>query len=127
MVNNYKQLHEKLPFSLLGYHTIIRMSTGATPYLLVYGTEAVIPAEVEIPSFRIIQEAELNVAEWIWSRYDELAFIDGKRMNTVYHGQLYQNRMARAFNKKLRSRLPMANNNDLGDLPCGAFDEDMVD
>ncbi|XP_059306441.1 uncharacterized protein LOC132057869 [Lycium ferocissimum] len=35
---------------------------GATLYLLVYGTEAVIPAEVEIPSLRIIQEAELGNA-----------------------------------------------------------------
>ncbi|XP_069150342.1 uncharacterized protein [Solanum lycopersicum] len=35
------------PYSLLGYHTIFRTSIGATPYLLVYGTEAVIPAEIE--------------------------------------------------------------------------------
>ncbi|XP_070032194.1 uncharacterized protein [Nicotiana tomentosiformis] len=31
MVDNYKQWHEKLPFSLLGYRTIVCMSTGATP------------------------------------------------------------------------------------------------
>ena len=35
----------------------------ATPYLLVYGTEEVILAEVDLPSLRIIQEAELNNAE----------------------------------------------------------------
>ncbi|XP_015081370.1 uncharacterized protein LOC107024995 [Solanum pennellii] len=46
------------------YRTIVRTSTGATPYLLVYGTEVVIHAEVEIPSLRIIQEAELSNAEW---------------------------------------------------------------
>ncbi|XP_070056917.1 uncharacterized protein [Nicotiana tomentosiformis] len=63
MVGNYKQWHEKLPFSLLGYRTTVCTSTGATPYLLVYGTEAVIPAEVEIPFLRIIQEAELSDAE----------------------------------------------------------------
>ncbi|XP_070050495.1 uncharacterized protein [Nicotiana tomentosiformis] len=63
MVDNHKQWHEKLPFALLGYRTTIRTSTGATPYLLVYGTEVVIPAEVEIPSLRIIQEAELSDAE----------------------------------------------------------------
>ncbi|XP_070013924.1 uncharacterized protein [Nicotiana sylvestris] len=75
-------------------------SIGATPYMLVYGTEVVIPVEVEVPSLRIIQEAELNDAEWIRSRYKQLAPIDGKRMNAVCHGQLYQNRMSRAFNKK---------------------------
>ncbi|XP_070057200.1 uncharacterized protein [Nicotiana tomentosiformis] len=43
----------------------MRTSTWATPYMLVYGTEAVIPAEVEIPSLRVIQEAKLDDAEWI--------------------------------------------------------------
>ncbi|XP_019244411.1 PREDICTED: uncharacterized protein LOC109224279 [Nicotiana attenuata] len=87
MVKNYKKRHEKLPFALLGYCTIVCTSTGATPYLLVYGTEAVIPAEVEIPSLRIIQEAELSDAEWVRNRYEQLALIDGKRMKTVCHGQ----------------------------------------
>ncbi|XP_070050033.1 uncharacterized protein [Nicotiana tomentosiformis] len=81
MVDNYKQWHEKLPFSLLGYRTTVHTSTRETPYLLIYGTEVVIPAEVEIPSLRIIQEAELNDAEWVQSRYEKLALIDGKRMN----------------------------------------------
>ncbi|XP_070012369.1 uncharacterized protein [Nicotiana sylvestris] len=40
-------------------------ATGATPHLLVYGTEAVIPAEVEIPSLRIVAEAEIDDDEWV--------------------------------------------------------------
>ncbi|XP_070026654.1 uncharacterized protein [Nicotiana sylvestris] len=71
------------------YRTTIRTSTGATPYMLVYGTEVVIPAEVKIPSLRIIQEAELDDTKWMKSRYEQLALIDGKRINVVYHGQLY--------------------------------------
>nr|XP_009618349.1 uncharacterized protein LOC104110529 [Nicotiana tomentosiformis] len=82
----------------------ILRSTGETPYLLVYGTEVVIPAKVKIPSLNIIQEAELNDAEWIQSRNEQLALIHGKRINIVCHGQLYHNRMARAFNKKARPR-----------------------
>ncbi|XP_070036636.1 uncharacterized protein [Nicotiana tomentosiformis] len=65
MVDNYKQWHEKLPFALLGYRTTVRTSTRATPYLLDYGIEVVIPAE---------------------------------------YVQLYQNGMARAFNKRARPR-----------------------
>ncbi|XP_070039803.1 uncharacterized protein [Nicotiana tomentosiformis] len=83
MVDNYKKWHEKLLFALLGYRTIVRTSTGETPYLLVYGTEAVIPTEVEIPSIRIIQEAELSDAEWVRSWYEQLDLIDGKRINAV--------------------------------------------
>ncbi|XP_070010680.1 uncharacterized protein [Nicotiana sylvestris] len=85
MVENHKQWHEKLPFALLGYCTTVCTSIGETPYLLVYGVEAVIQAEVEIPSLRIIQEVELSDAEWIRSRYEQLTLIDGKRMNAVCH------------------------------------------
>ncbi|XP_069152001.1 uncharacterized protein [Solanum lycopersicum] len=60
MIDKHRGWHEMLPYALLGYRTTVRTSTGATPYLLVYGTQAVIPAEVEIPSLRIIQEAELS-------------------------------------------------------------------
>ncbi|XP_070026312.1 uncharacterized protein [Nicotiana sylvestris] len=104
MVENNKQWYEKLPFALLGYRTTVRTSTGATPYLLVYGTKVVIPAEIEIPSLRIIQEDKLSDVEWIKSHYEQLALIDGKRMNAVCHGQLYHNIMYRAFNKRVKPR-----------------------
>ena len=65
MVQGSRQWHEKLPFALLDYRTTVRTSTGVTPYLLVYGTEAVIPAEVEIPSFQVIVEAEIDDDEWV--------------------------------------------------------------
>nr|XP_009792905.1 PREDICTED: uncharacterized protein K02A2.6-like [Nicotiana sylvestris] len=103
IVDNYKQWNEKLPFALLEYRTTVHTSTGATPYLLVYGTEVVIPIEVEIASLRIIQKAELSDAEWVRSRQEQLGLMDGKRMNAC-HGQVYQNTMARAFNKEVRSR-----------------------
>ncbi|XP_070010339.1 uncharacterized protein [Nicotiana sylvestris] len=72
--------------------------------MLVYGTKAVIPAEVEVLSLRIIQEAELSDAEWIRSFYEKLALIDGKIINAVCHGQLYRNIMSKAFNKRVKPR-----------------------
>ncbi|XP_070025529.1 uncharacterized protein [Nicotiana sylvestris] len=104
MTDNHRQWHEKLLFSQLGYRTTVRTSTGATPYRLVYITEAVIPVEVKIPFLRIIQEAELDGAKRVKGFYEQLALIDGKRMNAVCHGQLYQNRMSRAFNKRVKPR-----------------------
>ncbi|XP_070007480.1 uncharacterized protein [Nicotiana sylvestris] len=97
----------RIPESIItdnGSNLNIHASTGATPYMLVYGTKAVIPAEVEIPSLRIIHEAELDDPEWVKNRYEQVALIDGKRMNAVCHGQLYQNRMSRAFNKRVKPR-----------------------
>ncbi|XP_049414758.1 uncharacterized protein LOC125877536 [Solanum stenotomum] len=104
IVDSHWQWHEKLPYALLGYRTTIRTSTGATPYMLVYGSEAIIPAEVEIPSLKIIQEVGLDDAEWIRSRHEQLMLIDEKRMDAVCHGQLYQNIMTKAFNKKVKPR-----------------------
>ncbi|XP_060211893.1 uncharacterized protein LOC132639467 [Lycium barbarum] len=94
MINNYKNWHEQLSYALLGSRMTTRTFTGATLYLLVYGTEAIIPAEVEIPSLRIILEAELNDAEWVRNRYEQLAMIEEKRMMGVCHGQLYRQRMS---------------------------------
>ncbi|XP_075097939.1 uncharacterized protein LOC142175256 [Nicotiana tabacum] len=82
----------------------MRAFTGATPYMLVYGTEAVILAEVEIPSLKVIQEAKLDDAELIRVRQEQLMLIDEKRMDAVCHGQLYHNRMANAFNKRVKPR-----------------------
>ncbi|XP_033507975.2 uncharacterized protein [Nicotiana tomentosiformis] len=102
IVDNHMQWHKKLSFSLLGYCTNMRTSTEATPYILVYGTEVVIPAEVKIPSLRIIQEAKFHYAEWVRVRQEQLMLIDEKRMDVVCHGQLYQNRMANIFNRKVK-------------------------
>ncbi|WMV51621.1 hypothetical protein MTR67_045006 [Solanum verrucosum] len=79
----------------------VRTSIGATPYLLVYRTEAVIPAEVEIPSLRIIVEAEFEDTKWVKTRLEQLTLIDEKRLTAVCFGQLYQQMMARAYNKKV--------------------------
>nr|XP_025886728.1 uncharacterized protein LOC112941457 [Solanum lycopersicum] len=97
-------LMQELPISLLSYRTTDRTSVGATPFSLVYGTEAVIPVEIEIPSLRIIVEGEIDDDEWIKTRLEQLSFIDKKRLTSVCHGQLFQKRMSRAYNKKVRPR-----------------------
>lgn len=104
MIQSSRKWHENLPFALLGNHTTVRTSIGDTPYLLVYGSEAVIPTKVEIPSLRIIVEAKIENSEWVKTRLEQLTLIDEKRMDAVCHGQLYQQRMARAYNKKVRPR-----------------------
>ena len=104
MTITYKDWHEMLPYALHGYRTTVRTSTGATPYSLVYGMEAVTPIEVEIPSLRVLIESTLEEDEWVKTRSEQLSMIEEKRLVAMCHGQLYQRRMARAFNKKLRLR-----------------------
>ena len=100
-----KDWHEMLPFTLHGYRTTMRMSTGATPYSLVYDLEVVLPIEVQIPSLRIMKDAGLNEDDWIQTRLDQLNLIDKNRLTTVCHGQMYQKRMIKAFNKKVRRQV----------------------
>ncbi|XP_038999487.1 uncharacterized protein LOC120125050, partial [Hibiscus syriacus] len=104
MTETYKDWHEKLPFALFAYRTSVRTSTGATPFSLVYGMEAVLPIEVEIPSLRVLSEVKLNEAEWVQARYDQLNLIEEKRLKAICHGQIYQKRMIRAHDKKVRPR-----------------------
>ncbi|PKI39931.1 hypothetical protein CRG98_039675 [Punica granatum] len=101
MTVTYKDWHEMLPFTLLAYRTSIRTSTGATPYSLVYGMEAVLPIEVEIPSMRVLAESKLEEAEWAKQHYEQLNLIDERRLTALCHGQCYQQRMAQAFNARV--------------------------
>ncbi|PKI58253.1 hypothetical protein CRG98_021335 [Punica granatum] len=104
MTVNYKDWHEMLPFTLLAYRTSIRSSTGATLYSLVFVIEAVLPVEVEIPSMRVLAQSNLKEAEWAKQRYEQLNLINEERLTALCHGQCYQQRMARTFNKRVRPR-----------------------
>ncbi|XP_070050577.1 uncharacterized protein [Nicotiana tomentosiformis] len=61
-------------------------------------------AEVEIPSLRIIVESEIEDTEWVKTRLEQLMMIDEKRLAAVCFGQLYQQRIVRAYNKKVHLR-----------------------
>lgn len=74
-------------------------------HIFFYGTEAVIPAEVKIPSLRIIKEVELSKVEWVSKQIDQLKLIYEKRMVSIFHGQLYQQRMIHIFHKRVRERI----------------------
>ena len=103
-IETYKDWHKKLHFASHAYRTGVRTLTGATPFSLVYGMEAVLPIEVEIPSLRVLREVELEEAKWVQARYEQLNLIEEKRMKAICHGQLYQRRMLRAHDKKIRPR-----------------------
>ncbi len=100
----YKDWAEKLPGALWGYRTSIRTSTGATPYSLVYGMEAVLPVELEVQSLRVMIESRIPEIEWKRNRYEQLALLDETRLKALYHVQGYQRRVAKAFNKKVKPR-----------------------
>ena len=76
----YNDWGEKLLFTLWGYKTSIQASTGATPYSLVYGSQVVIPMEVDIQSLRVLVETMVLEEDWMKERYEQLALIDEKKV-----------------------------------------------
>ena len=61
------------------------MSTVATPYSLVYGSEVVLPLEVEIQSLRVLVKTKVLEEDWAKVRYEQLALINEKRVRAQYH------------------------------------------
>lgn len=101
MVKTYKDWHEMLPLVLHGYRTTVCTLTGETPFSLLYGLEVVLPIEVEIPSLRILKDVELDEAEWVQTRLEQLNLIEDKRMTALGHGQLYQKSLKMEFDMKV--------------------------
>ena len=104
MVDTSRDWSEKLHFALWRCRTSFRTSTGATPYSLVYGMEAVLPVEIEIGSLRVALEHQIYETEWAQSRYDQLSLLDERRLRATDHVQAYQWKMTRAFGKRFKPR-----------------------
>ncbi|CAM8889845.1 unnamed protein product [Rhodiola kirilowii] len=96
--------HEKIGEALWAYRTTYKTPTQATSYALVYGVEAVLPLELQIPSMRIAIQEGLSSDENDKLRLAELEALDEKRLQAQQSLQCYQARLSRAFNKKVRPR-----------------------
>jgi hypothetical protein len=97
-------IHE-LPSVLWSYRTAESSATGETPYSLVYGVEAVIPAEVGVPTIRT---APLSTPEETQQEGNEenlrmdLDLIEEKRTNASLHEAKVKERMKVYHNRRVR-------------------------
>ena len=92
---------EELPSVLWAYRTTLRRSTGETPFAVAYGTEAVIPLEVGLPTLRseLLDQGlnEVNLAK-------QLDLAEERRDVATVRLAAYQQQLARVFNKGVRER-----------------------
>ncbi|KAL0430798.1 UNVERIFIED_CONTAM: hypothetical protein Sradi_0705800 [Sesamum radiatum] len=75
--------------------------TGESPFSLVYGTEAIIPAELGLPSLRVMnfsEECNKNLLR------ENLDLIKELREKTFLRTQRYKNIMINSYNKRVKSR-----------------------
>ncbi|KAL0404559.1 UNVERIFIED_CONTAM: hypothetical protein Sradi_2096700 [Sesamum radiatum] len=92
---------EELTSVMWAYRTTPRGSTGESPFSLVYGTEAIIPAELGIPSHRVMnfsEECNENLLR------ENLDLIKELRKKVFLRIQRYKNIMINSYNKRVKSR-----------------------
>ncbi|CAL5332221.1 unnamed protein product [Camellia sinensis] len=91
---------EQLIVALWAYRTSKRKPTQATPYSLVYGSEAVLPIELEMPSTRMalasgmVLEPRTTILEALEEKHDRAA-----KVMERYHESI-----ARAYNQTVVPR-----------------------
>nr|XP_017250771.1 PREDICTED: uncharacterized protein LOC108221400 [Daucus carota subsp. sativus] len=92
---------EELPWVLWADRTTPKVSTGQTPFSLVYGAEAVLPTEVVMPTARYgLLTQEANSTELI----HDLDTIDEARDMAKMRLAAYQQQVARSYNKHVHVR-----------------------
>jgi hypothetical protein len=92
---------EELPNILWAYRTTVRTPTGETPFRLTYGTEAVIPVEVGLTTWRTNNyDEEINDAQL----RSNLDLVDEVRDQAEARTRVYQQRMARYYDRRVKHR-----------------------
>ena len=81
--------HLQLFFALWAYRTSMKTTTGFTPFQLVYGIEAVLPIECEIPSLKLKVELlpHTSVEE---EHFIYMTRLDETRRDVVLINKTYQ-------------------------------------
>ncbi|KAL0406404.1 UNVERIFIED_CONTAM: Ribonuclease HI [Sesamum latifolium] len=92
---------EELTSILWAYRTIPRGSTGESPFTLVCGIKAIIPAELGIPSHRIMHLSENHNNELLKKNLDLLEELREKAFIRI---QRYKNIMINAYNRRVKTR-----------------------
>ncbi|XP_020701185.1 uncharacterized protein LOC110113101 [Dendrobium catenatum] len=84
---------------LWAYRTTYKTPTKATPYSLVFGVEAVLPLEVELPSLCVAIQNDLTQEQHDRLRMEELDALDEIRLQAQQNLEIYRGRMAKSFDR----------------------------
>lgn len=98
---NQRDWHEHLSKVLWSYQTSMRLSTGVSPFMLVYSTEVVLPVEIELSSACLLAATQLDP---LHNRYAIECIIALERIDEYQHNtskclRHYLKKMAHYYNK----------------------------
>ncbi|GJV07193.1 reverse transcriptase domain-containing protein [Tanacetum coccineum] len=91
---------EELPHVLWAHRTMIKSSNGDTPFLLTYGTEAVIPSEIGMPTLRT---TEVDLVQNDEALEINLDLLEERREQAAIREAKSKSKMERYYNSKVRS------------------------
>ncbi|KAL0416154.1 UNVERIFIED_CONTAM: hypothetical protein Slati_3447300 [Sesamum latifolium] len=81
--------------------TTLRSTTGETPFNLVYRSEAVIPAEAELETFRIHHYEQESNDNLLWPNLDR---VEEVREDAGARIERYKLRVINAYNRQVKRR-----------------------
>ena len=92
---------DELPSVLWALRTTPKTPTGESPYSLTFGTEAVLPSEVAIPTPRTADYGEEASGEGLRSNLD---LLEERRADAHQKALSYKRAVARVYNRSVRPR-----------------------
>jgi hypothetical protein len=92
---------EELLNILWAYRTTVRTPTGETSFRLTYGTEAVIPVEIGLTTWRTNHHDEISNNSQLRMNLD---LLDEARDQAEVRTRAYQQRMARYYDRRVKHR-----------------------
>ncbi|XP_052190034.1 uncharacterized protein LOC127799860 [Diospyros lotus] len=95
-----KRWVDELPSILWSYRTTMRGSTGETPFNLCYGSEALIPVEIEIPTFRV---DHFNLESNEQGLRNNLDTMEELRDEARVRQAVYNQRIERYYNRRVKA------------------------
>nr|GEZ00827.1 reverse transcriptase domain-containing protein [Tanacetum cinerariifolium] len=91
---------EEISHVFWAHRTMIKSSNGDTPFLLTYGTEAVIPAEIGMPTLRT---AKVDMVQNDEALEIKLDLLEEKREQAAIREAKSKAKMEKYYNSKVRS------------------------
>ncbi|XP_058787247.1 uncharacterized protein LOC131661659 [Vicia villosa] len=91
--------------SKLPIKTSPKEATGATPFRLAYGHDAVLLVEIHVQSVRIQRQHEIPSEDYWNMMADELVDLDEERMLALYSLRRQKDKVARAYNKRVKDKV----------------------
>ncbi|KAK3021959.1 hypothetical protein RJ639_045654 [Escallonia herrerae] len=92
---------DELPKILWAYNTTTRTSTGETPFSLSFGTDALIPVEIGLPSLRVVTDDPVQNEEDLRANLD---LLDERREQAAVRLAAYKHRVSKFYDQRVRHR-----------------------